>query len=100
MQSIARNLGLAYLSEGKAEEARPLLRSCLEALERELRPDMSEGDECVELIEPLMLLSYTDMLAGTICREAEDVQGHRIPLDTNIVRLADTAFSASGHLLR
>lgn len=64
MQSVTRNLGLIYLAEGRVDEARPLLRACLETCERELQPDMPGGHESVELILPLMLMSYADMLAG------------------------------------
>lgn len=46
-------------------EARPLLRTCLETYEDTLRSDMVGGNESVDLILPLMLLSYADMLAGT-----------------------------------
>lgn len=46
------------------EEARPLLRACLECLAETLRSDMEGGDESVELVRPLTVLSYADMLAG------------------------------------
>lgn len=47
-------------------EARPLLRACLETYEETLRSDMVGGNESVDLIPPLMLLSYADMLAGIV----------------------------------
>lgn len=49
------------------DNAQPLLRGVLEAYEKALQSDMPGGDESVELIEPLKLLSYVDMLAGNIC---------------------------------
>lgn len=47
-------------------EARPLLRACLETYEETLRSDMVGGNESVDLIPPLTLLSYVDMLAGIV----------------------------------
>lgn len=48
-------------------EARPLLRAHLKTYEETLRSDMVGGSESVDLIPPLTLLSYTDMLAGMKC---------------------------------
>lgn len=64
VDAATRNLGLHYLSEGRVEDARPLLRKCLEAYEETVRSDMAGGDESLELIPPLTVLSYADMLAG------------------------------------
>lgn len=46
------------------EEARPLLRACLESYEETLQSDMPGGHESLDLITPLTVLSYADMLAG------------------------------------
>lgn len=73
VDAATQNLGLHYLAEGRVAEARPLLRACLETYEETLRSDMVGGNESVDLIPPLTLLSYTDMLAGTwytICLDA------------------------------
>lgn len=59
-----RNLGLHYLSEGRVDDACLFLRTCLETLEKTLRPDMAGGDESLDLIPPLTVLSYAEMLAG------------------------------------
>lgn len=67
-EGVSRNLSLHYLSEGRVDEARSLMRTCLETCENNLRLDMPGGDESLELIEPLMLLSYVDMLAGKLQR--------------------------------
>lgn len=64
MDAATRNLGLHYLSEGRVDEACPLLRTCLETLEKTLRSDMADGDESLDLIPPLTVLSYAEMLAG------------------------------------
>lgn len=64
LDAATRNLGLHYLSEGRVEEARPLLRACLESYEETLRSDMPGGHESLDLITPLTVLSYADMLAG------------------------------------
>ncbi|CAN0523112.1 unnamed protein product, partial [Scytosiphon promiscuus] len=58
VDAATRNLGLHYLAEGRVAEARPLLRTCLETYEDTLRSDMVGGNESVDLILPLMLLSY------------------------------------------
>lgn len=64
VEASTRNLALHYLSEGRVEEARLLFRKYLEFRDNELRSDMPGGDDSVELIKPLELLSYADMLAG------------------------------------
>lgn len=66
VDAATRNLGLHYLAEGRVADARPLLRACLETYEETLRSDMLGGNESVDLIPPLTLLSYADMLAGKI----------------------------------
>lgn len=66
VDAVTRNLGLHYLKEGRVEEARSLFRTSLERREIELRSDMPGGHESLLMIEPLELLSYADMLAGTV----------------------------------
>ena len=64
MDAATRNLGLHYLSEGRVDEACPLLRTCVVNMEEGLRSDMPGGDESLDLIPPLTVLSYAEMLAG------------------------------------
>lgn len=64
LEAATRNLGLHYLSEGNVNEARPVLRAYLNTYEENVRSDMPGGDESIDLIPPLTLLSYADMLAG------------------------------------
>ncbi|CAM9388394.1 unnamed protein product, partial [Ectocarpus sp. 13 AM-2016] len=71
VDAATRNLGLHYLSEGRVEEARPLLRACLESYEENLQSDMPGGHESLDLITPLTVLSYADMLAGDHTAAAE-----------------------------
>lgn len=73
VDAATRNLGLHYLSEGRVDEACPLLRACLETLEKALRPDMAGGDESLDLIPPLTVLSYAEMLAGMCATTRGDV---------------------------
>lgn len=75
VDAVTRNLGLHYLSEGRVDEACPLLRECLETLEKTLRPDMARGDESLDLIPPLMVLSYAEMLAGNKRHPAVSADG-------------------------
>lgn len=63
-EAATRNLGLHLLSEGRVNEARPVLRAYLNTYEESVRSDMPGGDESIHLIPPLTLLSYADMLAG------------------------------------
>ncbi|CAM9364932.1 unnamed protein product, partial [Ectocarpus fasciculatus] len=72
VDAATRNLGLHFLSEGRVEEARPLLRACLESYEDTLRSDMPGGHESLDLITPLTVLSYADMLAGDHAAAAEN----------------------------
>ncbi|CAM9282487.1 unnamed protein product, partial [Ectocarpus sp. 4 AP-2014] len=72
VDAATRNLGLHYLSEGRVEEARPLLRACLESYEKTLQSDMPGGHESLGLITPLTVLSYADMLAGDHAAAAEN----------------------------
>lgn len=65
VDAATRNLGLHYLSEGRAEEAQPLLRASFQEYEQTLQSDMAGGDESLELIPLLEVLSYVDVLAGT-----------------------------------
>eukprot|EP00903_Cladosiphon_okamuranus_P006591 g6439.t1 len=71
VDAATRNLGLHYLSEGRVDEACPLLRSCLATLEEALRPDMSGGDESLDLVSGLTVLSYAEMLTGDHTAAAE-----------------------------
>lgn len=66
VDAATRNLGLRLLSEGRVDEACPLLRKYLETLEEACRPDMAGGDESLDLIPPLTVLSYAEMLAGML----------------------------------
>lgn len=66
VDAVTRNLGLHYLKEGRVEEARSLFRTWVERRENEIRSDMPGGHESLLMIEPLELLSYADMLAGTV----------------------------------
>eukprot|EP00752_Nemacystus_decipiens_P004020 g3682.t2 len=75
--AATRNLGLHYLSEGRVDEACPLLRTCVEALEKALQPDMAGGDESLDLIPPLTVLSYAEMLAGDHTAAAESSERAR-----------------------
>lgn len=43
-----------------------LIRGWLKTLEDKLRSDVIGGDESVDLIEPLTLMAYIDMLAGRL----------------------------------
>lgn len=63
-ETATRNLGLHLLSEGRVNEARPVLRAYLNTYEESVRSDMPGGDEGIHLIPRLTLLSYADMLAG------------------------------------
>ncbi|CAN0531411.1 unnamed protein product, partial [Ectocarpus sp. 8 AP-2014] len=72
VDAATRNLGLHYLSEGRVEEARPLLRACLASYEETLQSDMPGGHESLDIITPLTVLSYADMLAGDHTAAAEN----------------------------
>ncbi|CAM9418276.1 unnamed protein product, partial [Hapterophycus canaliculatus] len=71
VNAATRNLGLHYLSEGRVEEAQPLLQASFQGYEQTLRSDMAGGDESLELIPLLTVLSYADMLAGEHATAAE-----------------------------
>ncbi|CAM9242923.1 unnamed protein product [Scytosiphon promiscuus] len=71
VDAATRNLGLHYLSEGRVKDAQPLLSASFEGFEQMLRSDMTGGYESLELIPPLAVLSYADMLAGDHAAAAE-----------------------------
>ncbi|CAM9421771.1 unnamed protein product [Laminaria digitata] len=83
VDAATRNLGLHYLAEGRVADARPLLRACLETYEETLRSDMLGGNESVDLIPPLTLLSYADMLAGDHVAAADNAERARTIADKN-----------------
>lgn len=56
------------------DKARSLFLTSLEMVEEDLRPDMTGGDESVDLIPPLTLLSYAAMLAGMARQQAETIK--------------------------